>query len=332
MASPGEQRSGLGDAAGRAALFPARAVARVWRDQLEEAVDEVLSAPEIARVIDRALAGSLPEEIARSLVRHRVLDRVIDELAASGELERLLNEALTSPRTLELTDRVLASEETQHALRQVASSPEIRDAVRKQTAGLAEEVVGGVRASAVRLDGRVEHAVSRRERDGRPVFAGIATRALALATDAIVTTAMYMGVVGVVAIVSSLVGGLGPEWLVGTLLSVGWIVIAGTYFVLFWSTAGQTPGMRLLRVRVETLAGGVPSAGRSIVRLVGLVLSIASVFIGFVPVLFERRRRGLADFLGGTVVLYDHASIASPPPSDQGGRLSVAPARDRGSA
>lgn len=332
MASPGEQRSGLSDTAGRAALFPARAVARVWRDQLEEAVDEVLSAPEIARVIDRALAGSLPEEIARSVVRHRVLDRVIDELAASGELERLLNAALASPRTLELTDRVLASEETQHALRQVASSPEIRDAVRKQTAGLAEEVVGGVRASAVRLDDRVEHAVSRRERDGRPVFAGIATRALALATDAIVTTAMYMGVVGVVAIVSSLVGGLGPEWLVGTLLSVGWIVIAGTYFVLFWSTAGQTPGMRLLRVRVETLAGGVPSAGRSIVRLVGLVLSIASVFIGFVPVLFERRRRGLADFLGGTVVLYDHASIASPPPSDQDGRLSVAPARDRGSA
>jgi uncharacterized RDD family membrane protein YckC len=143
---------------------------------------------------------------------------------------------------------------------------------------------------------------------------------------------MYMGVVGVVAIVSSLVGGLRPEWLVGTLLSVGWIVIAGTYFVLFWSTAGQTPGMRLLRVRVETLAGGFPSAGRSFVRLVGLVLSIASLFIGFVPVLFERRRRGLADFLGGTVVLYDHASIASTPPPDQDGRLSVAPAHDRASA
>ena len=135
MASPGEQRSGLSDAAGRAALFPARAAARVWRDQLEAAVDEVLSAPEIARVIDRALAGSLPEEIARSVVRHRVLERVVDELAASGELERLLNAALASPRTLELTDRVLASEETQHALRQVASSPEIRDAIEKADGG-----------------------------------------------------------------------------------------------------------------------------------------------------------------------------------------------------
>lgn len=305
MPSPDEQRSGLSDAAGRAALFPARAAARVWRDQLEEAVDEVLSAPEIARVIDRALAGSLPEEIARSVVRHRVLERMIAELAASGELERLLDAGLASPRTLEFTDRVLASEETQHALRQVASSPEIRNAMRKQTAGLAEEVVGGVRASAVRLDDRVEHAVSRRKRVDRPAFAGIATRAVALATDAIVITAMYMAVVGVVAIVASLVGGLRPEWLVGALLSVGWVLTAGAYFVLFWSTAGQTPGMRLLRLRVETTAGSAPPLGRSIVRLVGLVLSIALLFIGFVPVLFDQRRRGLADFLAGSVVLYD---------------------------
>ena len=308
MVPPDNQRSGgLSDAAARAALFPARTAARVWRDQLEGAVDEVLSAPEIARVIDRALAGSLPEEIARSIARHRVLERIIGELAASGELERLLSEALASPRTLELTDRVLASEETQHALRQVASSPELRDAMMKQTAGLAEEVVREVRASAVRFDGRIEHAVSRRERDGRPAFAGIATRALALATDAIVTTAMYTGVVGVVAIVASLVGGLGPEWLVGTLLSVGWIIIAGTYFVLFWSTTGHTPGMRLLHLRVETVAGGTPSVARSIARLAGLVLSIASLFIGFLPVLFTRRRRGLADFLAATVVLYENA-------------------------
>jgi hypothetical protein len=66
----------LADAAGRVAFFPARAVARAWRGSLEKVVDEVLSAPEIARVLDRALAGSLPEEFARSLVRHRVLERI----------------------------------------------------------------------------------------------------------------------------------------------------------------------------------------------------------------------------------------------------------------
>ena len=160
-ANDDEHRSGLADAAGRAAFFPARAAARAWRGPLEEAVDEVLSAPEIARILDRALAGSLPEEISRSLVRHRVLERIVAELAASGELERLLTAALATPQTLELTDRVLASDETQRVLRHVASSPELRDAIASQTTGLAEEVAGGVRASAVRLDDRAEHVVRR---------------------------------------------------------------------------------------------------------------------------------------------------------------------------
>lgn len=79
----------------------------------------------------------------------------------------------------------------------------------------------------------------------------------------------------------------------------------GTYFVLFWSTTGQTPGMRLLRVRVRGLAGR-HSLDRSIARAtVGLVLAIGPMFAGFVPVLFTERRRGLPDFLAGTVVLYD---------------------------
>jgi uncharacterized RDD family membrane protein YckC len=299
-----ERRTGLTDAAGRAAIFPARAAARVWRDQLEAAMDEVLSAPEIARVIDRAFAGSLPDEIARSLVRHRVIERVVAELSSSGELERLLTIALASPQTVELTDRVLASEETQLALRSVASSPEVRHAVTRQSTSLAEEVMGGVRGSARRLDDRIERAV-RRGRAIGSIYAGVATRALALAIDAIVTIFAYMSIVGVVALVASLVGGLRPQWLVGVLLGVGWALLAGTYFVMLWSTAGQTLGMRLMRIRVRTKGDGPPSAMRSLVRVVGLVLSIVPFFAGFVPVLFDARRRGLADFLAGTEVAYE---------------------------
>lgn len=302
-----EPRSGLAAAAGRAAFFPARAAAQAWRGRLEEAAEDVLSAPEIARVIDRALAGDLPEEFARSLVRHRVLERVVAELAASGELERLANAALASPQTLELTDRVLASDETQRALRHVASSPELRDAIARQTTGFAEDVVGGVRASAPRLDDRIEQAVGRRTRAERPPYAGIATRALALATDAALATVLFMSATGLAALVASLVGGLRPEWLVGVLLASGWILLAGAYFVLFWSAAGQTPGMRLLHLRVLGPSSQPPSLGRSIVRLVGLVLSIVPLFAGFLPVLFSERRRGLADFMAGTVVVYADA-------------------------
>ena len=302
-----EHRPGLADAAGRAAFFPARAAARVWRAPIEQAAEEVLSSPEVARIVDNALAGPLPEEFARSLIRHRVLDRIVAELAESGELDRMVTEALASRRTLELTDKVVASEEMQRIVGQVASSPELREAIARQTAGLAEEVVGGIRASAARLDDRAERIVRRRPRAERPIYAGVATRAVALAIDALVTIVFFTAGVGVAALVSSLVGTLRPEWLAGLLVASGWVLVAGTYFVLFWSGAGQTPGMRLLRLRLRVRGpdGGSPSIGRSLARLVGLVLAIVPLFAGFLPVLFTERRRGLPDFLAGTVVVYD---------------------------
>ncbi len=300
-----EHRSGLVDAAGRAALFPARATARLWRGGLEEAADEVLSSPEAARLIDKAFAGSLPEDVARSLVRHHVIDRVVAELAASGELERLMVAALENAQTVELTERVLASAEMQLVLRQVASSPELREAIAKQTTGLADEVIVGVRGSATRLDDRAERVIGRRPRPTPVAYAGIATRAIALATDVAVTTILFMSLTGVIALIASLVGGLHPQWLVGVLVGAGWFVIAGAYFVLFWSAAGQTPGMRLLGLRLHRPGGGPPSVGRSIVRLAGLVLAIIPLFAGFIPVLFTDKRRGLPDYVAGTVVVYD---------------------------
>ena len=165
--------------------------------------------------------------------------------------------------------------------------------------------MGGVRASAVRLDDRAEHVVRRRPRAEPTVYAGITTRAVALATDAALTLVFLMAITGVVALIASLVGGLRPEWLAGALLGSGWLLLAGTYFVLFWSAAGQTPGMRLLRLRVRGPGGTTPSVGRSLIRLIGLVLAIVPFFAGFIPVLFTERRRGLPDLLARTVVVYD---------------------------
>jgi uncharacterized RDD family membrane protein YckC len=306
MASPTDERgSGIAGAAGRAALFPARAAARAWRGQFEAAAEDVISTPEFARVLDRALAGPLPEELARSLVRHRVIERLLAELAASGALERMMNDALASQQTLQIADQVLASEEMQHVLRTIASSPEVRSALERQTRGLADEVASGVRSAALRLDDRVEGVVHRERAERPQPYGGIVTRALALAVDALLVTVGYTTVLGLVALIASLAGGLRPPWLVASLLSVGWALAAGAYFVLFWSAAGHTPGMRLLRVSVQANAGRPPSVGRSIVRLVGIFLSIIPLFAGFLPILFDRRRRGLADFIAGTTVRYD---------------------------
>ena len=186
-------------------------------------------------------------------------------------------------------------------LRSVASSPELRGAIAKQSAGLAEEVIAGLRSSAVRLDARLGRSRSRRN-------AGVATRGAALALDALLALGIFVTGSAVVALIASLVGGIRPHWLAGSLLGAAWVLVAGGYFVLFWSTTGQTPGMRLLRVRVRH-RGAVPSVGRSIVRMVGLVLAIVPVFLGFVPVLFDERRRGLPDFLAGTVVKYEDEQV-----------------------
>jgi uncharacterized RDD family membrane protein YckC len=274
--------------------------ARAWRGRIESAADDVLSAPELARILDRALAGSLPEEIARSMVRHRVVERVVRELAESGELQRMIERALDDPQTLELTDRVLASEEMQRVVQSTTSSPELRRAIASQSTGLAEEVVGGIRRAAARADQR---APSRSQ-----VYAGVASRGVALAIDSLAALVIYASGSALLAVIASLVGGIGSHWLAGSLLGIGWTLFAGAYFVLFWSAAGQTPGMRLMRVRVLRPGGGRISVGRAILRAFGLALAIIPLFAGFLPALFDSRRRALPDYLAGTVVLYGDAA------------------------
>ena len=128
--------------------YPARVAARASRGRHRVAADDVLEAPETARILDQALAGSLPEKLAQSIVRHHVLERMAAQLAASGELDKLVNQALQSPQMRD-------------ALRTVASSPEVRAAIARQSAGLAEEVVGEARAAAARMDGRIGRTAGR---------------------------------------------------------------------------------------------------------------------------------------------------------------------------
>lgn len=301
-----DERSVVADAIGGAAAYSARVAARVWRGPLEAAAEELLSKPEVRRAVDRTLSGPLPEELGRMLVRHRVVERVFREFAASGELERLLDAALASPESREVIDRVLASEATKQALERVLAGPEVRAALASQSTGFAQEVMGGARATAAGLDSRI----SLRARGPAPtLFGGVASRGAALVVDAFVVVAATAVVGGAASLVAAVVGGLHPEWLAEALLSLATVAITVGYFVLFWQTAGQTPGMRLLGVRVlSTRNGGRLTAWQAILRTFGLALSIIPCFLGFVPALFDSRRRALPDYLAGTVVVYDDAA------------------------
>lgn len=138
----------------------------------------------------------------------------------------------------------------------------------------------------------------------RTPYAGIATRGIALGMDAAFANAIVLLIAALVSLVASLVGDLKPEWLVAVVAAAGWALALATYFTLFWATTGQTPGMRLMRLRVVTASGTPPGFGRALIRLVGLVLAIIPLFAGFLPVLFDPRRRALQDWLAGTVVVH----------------------------
>jgi uncharacterized RDD family membrane protein YckC len=86
---------------------------------------------------------------------------------------------------------------------------------------------------------------------------------------------------------------------VGGVAFFAWVV---GYFTAFWTTTGQTPGNRMMRIRVTRVDGTSLRLRHAAIRLVGIVLAAVPLFLGFVPILLTDRRRGLPDFLAGTVV------------------------------
>jgi uncharacterized RDD family membrane protein YckC len=249
------------------------------------------SVPE--RAIDALLAGPLPEAVGRSLVEHHVLQRVAKEMLDTASREGVSG----GPATEELVASIVQSAAFKRALRDVLSSPEVRTALAGQATGFADELAAAIRARAGTLDERLQ----RRPAEQR--YGGLATRGVGLVVDAALAELGFLVLAASIALVLALAGGLGTQWINATLAGAGWFLAAGAYFVFFWSGTGQTPGMRIMRVRVVTSGGASPSVLRSIVRFVGLILAIIPLLAGFLPVLFDNRRRALQDFLAGTVVV-----------------------------
>jgi uncharacterized RDD family membrane protein YckC len=149
-------------------------------------------------------------------------------------------------------------------------------------------------------------------------YAGIATRGIGLAVDAALVTMIFLTGTAIVGLVVSLVWTPEPAWLVGTVIAAAGLVVEVVYFAGFWTTIGQTPGMRLMRLRVVDGSGSAPHLGRSLVRLAGLALAILLCFAGFLPALIDNRRRALQDLLAGTIVVYDQrAHVGSGDPLER---------------
>jgi uncharacterized RDD family membrane protein YckC len=285
-------------------------------------------ADETERAIDASLAGPLPEMVGRAIVEQRVLERVVAEMldasarraagpdGADGVVEQVLRHPalerwVASEEATRLaetaTQRLVHTPAFQRAVADMLSSPEVRRALTEVAGGYGEEAADAARGKARAADDRVEagvHRLLRRPRPAEPGFAGVATRGVALVVDAALAQAAYLVVAASVGLVLGLVGELHGGWLTGSLAGGGWLLVVALYFVGFWSVTGQTPGMRLMRLRVQTRSGEPPSAPRSLLRFAGLILAIIPLLAGFLPALFDRRRRALPDFVAATTVVY----------------------------
>lgn len=135
-------------------------------------------------------------------------------------------------------------------------------------------------------------------------YVGLATRVVAFAIDATLISAVTLIVDGAGALILSLLH-LPKE--VRTVIvaiagaaSIAWSV---GYFVVFWSTTGQTPGARLMQIRLLTPTGDPVAPSRALLRVVGLFLAALPLFLGYVRILYDEKRRGFSDRLARTVVI-----------------------------
>jgi uncharacterized RDD family membrane protein YckC len=77
-----------------------------------------------------------------------------------------------------------------------------------------------------------------------------------------------------------------------------------SYFVTFWATTGQTPGSRLLQIRVCRASDGrILRPRKALLRFGAMILAALPLGAGFLPILVDNRRRGLHDMLAGSVVV-----------------------------
>jgi len=135
-------------------------------------------------------------------------------------------------------------------------------------------------------------------------YVGLATRAVSFVVDAALITLVDIGVgVGVALTVLLLHIPQQLKTILAVLVAVAYIIGSILYFVIFWCTTGQTPGARMLQIRVVSGDGARVKPRWAVVRGVGVVLASLPLFAGFVPILFDGRRRGFQDWLAHTVVV-----------------------------
>jgi uncharacterized RDD family membrane protein YckC len=143
-------------------------------------------------------------------------------------------------------------------------------------------------------------------------YAGIVTRGIAFAVDAAIVVLVALVVAAAVVLVISVLPGAQKVHVLelafgGLAFLIWWLA----YWSTFWTTTGQTPGARVMRIQVTRLDGTRLRAAGALLRAIAMVLAAIPLFAGYLPILVNEQRRGLPDFVAGTVVTHVIADDAN---------------------
>lgn len=81
------------------------------------------------------------------------------------------------------------------------------------------------------------------------------------------------------------------------------IAIIVFYFVYFHGRTGQTPGKRLLHLKVIRTDGGPLGFDKAIERFFCYLISLLPLYIGFIMITFNKNKQGLHDIIAHTYVI-----------------------------
>ena len=85
------------------------------------------------------------------------------------------------------------------------------------------------------------------------------------------------------------------------------------YFPYFWQRSGQTPGMRLMQIKVvRDKDGGPVTWGAAFLRLIGYWISGLVFYLGYIWIFIDKRKRGWYDLIAGTVVISAPDDLTGP--------------------
>jgi uncharacterized RDD family membrane protein YckC len=147
-------------------------------------------------------------------------------------------------------------------------------------------------------------------------IAGVGSRFIAILLDTLLQGACYI-VLGVLIYATSAFVSIGnfmdhrsetgQKWLAAAFVLINFLMFWG-YFALFeafWK--GQTPGKRVMKLRVIKDSGRAitlfEAMARNLVRIVDMFPSM--YFVGLISMLCNKRNKRLGDFVAGTIVVHE---------------------------